>query len=93
MDLRNGKIHETVNQISIIKKKKHAPKDDDEQDISKDDNANGMKNQWLDSACCEHVLQILDMTLPVPRFRDSADQFRLAGTMESDPLEARNEAS
>ena len=42
-DLRDGKIHKTVNQISIIKKMKHAAKDDDEQDTSNDDNANGMK--------------------------------------------------
>ena len=72
---------------------KHAAKDDDEQDTSNNDNANDMKNQWFDSAICENGLQILDMTLPEPRFRDSAAQFRLAGTMESDPLEARNEAS
>ena len=77
----------------MIKKMKHAAKDDDEQDTSKDDNANDMKNQWFDGAFCENVLQILDMTLPEPRFRDSADQFGLAGTMESNPLEARNEAS
>ena len=41
---------------------KHAAKDDDEQDTSKDDNANDMKNQWFDGAFCENVLQILDMT-------------------------------
>ena len=52
-----------------------------------------MKKQGFDGAFCENVLQILDMTLPEPRFRDSADQFRLAGTMESAPREARNEAS
>ena len=72
---------------------KHPAKKDDKQNTSNDDNAKGMKNQWFDGAFCENVLQILDMTLPEPRFRDSADQFRLAGTMESDPLEARNEAS
>ena len=72
---------------------KHAANDDDETYISIDDNANGMKNQRFDCAFCEHVLHILDMTLPEPRFRGSADQFGLAGTMESDPLEARNEAS
>ena len=72
---------------------KHAAKDDDEQDTSDDNNANDMNNQGFGSAFYEHVLQIPDMTLPEPRFRDSADQFRLAGTMESDPLEARNEAS
>ena len=42
-DLRNGKIHKTVDQISIIKKMKHAAKDDDEQDTSNNDNANDMK--------------------------------------------------
>ena len=72
---------------------KHAAKDDDEQDTSNDDNANDTKKQWFDSAFCENVLQILDMTLPEPGFRDRADQFRLAGTMESDPLEARNKTS
>ena len=72
---------------------KHAAKDDDEQDTSNNDDANDMKNRWFDNAFCENVLQILDMTLPELSFRDSADQFRLAGTMESDPLEARNEAS
>ena len=92
-DLRNGKIHKTVDQISIIKKMKHAAKDDDEQDTSNDDNANDMRNQWFDCAFCKNVPQILDRTLPELRFRDSADQFRLAGTMESDSLEARNEAS
>ena len=44
-DLRNDKIHQTVDQIPIIKKMKHAAKEDDEQDTSKDDNANDMKNQ------------------------------------------------
>ena len=72
---------------------KHAANDDDEKDICNDDNANGMKNQWSGGACCENVLQILDRTLPEPGFRDSADEFRLAGTMESDPQEARNKAS
>ena len=72
---------------------KHAAKDDDEQDTSNDNNANDMKNQGFDNACCENVLQILDMTLPEPRFRSSADQFGRVGTMESDPREARNETS
>ena len=72
---------------------KHAAKDDHEQATSNDHNANDMKNQGFDSAFCENVLQILDMTLPEPRFRSSAIQFRLVGTMESAPPEARNEAS
>ena len=72
---------------------KHAAKDDDEQDTSKDAHANDMKIQWFDRAFCENVLQILDMTLPKLGFRIRADQFRLVGTMESDPREARNEAS
>ena len=38
---------------------KHAANDDDEQDTSNDDNANGMGNQWFEGACCENVLQIL----------------------------------
>ena len=33
-DFRNGKINKTVDQIPIIKKMKHAAKDDDEQDTS-----------------------------------------------------------
>ena len=72
---------------------KHAAKDEDEQDNSNDDNANGMKNQWFDNAFCENALQMLDMTLPEPRFRSSADQFGLVGTMESAPLKARKKAS
>ena len=92
-DLRNGKINETVDQISIIKKMQHAAKDDDEQDTSNDTNANDMKNLGFNSPFGENVLQILDMTLPGPRFRSSADQFGLAGTMESDALEARKKAS
>ena len=71
----------------------HAANDDDEQDTAINDNANGMKNQWFDGAFCENVLQILDMTLPEPRFRDSADQFGLVGTMESAPLKARKKTS
>ena len=67
----------------------HAAKDDDEQDTSEDDNANGMKNQWFDGVFCENVLQILGITLPEPRFRSSADQFGLVGTMESASLKAR----
>ena len=67
--------------------------DDDEKDSSNDGNANCMKNHEFDGAFCENVLQILDRTLPKPRFRNSAHPFRLAGTMGSDPLEARNETS
>ena len=52
-----------------------------------------MKIRVSKGRCCENVLQILDRTLPKPGFRDSALQFRRAGTMESDPPEARNEAS
>ena len=92
-DPRNGKIHWTVAQISIFKKMKHDAMDDDEQDNSNDGNANFMKNHEFDGAFCENVLLILDRTLPKPMFRDSADQFRLARTMESDHVEARNEAS
>ena len=72
---------------------KHAAKDDDEQDTSNDKNANDMKNQGFNSPFCENVLQILDMTLPEPRFRSSADQFGLVRTMESAPLKARKKAS
>ena len=72
---------------------KHDAMDDDEKDNSNDGNANCMKKHEFADAFCENVLQILDRTLPKPKFRSSADQFRLAGTMESDPLEARNEAS
>ena len=74
-------------------KMQHAAKDDDEQDTSNDKNANAMKNQGFTSPFCENVLQILGMTLPEPRFPSSAIQFRLVGTMESAPPEARNEAS
>ena len=72
---------------------KHTAKGGDEPNTSNDDNANGMKNQWFDGAFCENFLQILDMTLPEPRFRSSADRFRLVGTMESAPLKARKKTS
>ena len=68
---------------------KHAAKDADEQATSNDHNAHDMKNQGFNSPFCENVLQILDMTLPEPRFRSSAIQFGLVGTMESAPLKAR----
>ena len=58
-------------------------------DDSNDGNANCMKNHEFDGAFCDNVLQILDRTLPKPRFRDSADQFGLVGTIESAPLKAR----
>ena len=64
---------------------KRAAQDDDEQDTSKDHNANDMKNQGFDSAVFENVSQILDMTLPEPRFRSRAIQFGLVGTVESAP--------
>ena len=72
---------------------KHAAKDDDEQDTSNDAIASDKKNQGFNNALCEHVLQILDMTLPEPRFRSSAIKFGLVGTMESAPLKARKKAS
>ena len=71
----------------------HAAKDDDEQITSNDKNANDMKNQGFNSPFCENVLQILDMTLPEPRFRSSAIQFELVGTMESAPRKAQKKAS
>ena len=92
-DLRNGKIHWTVVQISIFKKMKHDAMDDDEKNNSNDNNANCVKNHEFDDAMCENVLQILYMTLPKPRFRDTAVQFGLVGTMENAPRTARNEAS
>ena len=42
-DLRNGKIHKTSTQFSIIKKMTHDAQDDDETNTSNDENANGMK--------------------------------------------------
>ena len=62
-------------------------------DDANDGNDNHMKIKESDGAFCEIVLQIRGRTLPKPRFRASAYQFRLVGTMESDPLEARNKAS
>ena len=76
-----------------MKKMKHDAQDDDEKDTSNDDNANGMKKQWFDGAFCQNVLRFLDMTLPGPRFRDSADQFGLVRSMENAPLKAREKAS
>ena len=71
----------------------HAATDDDKQDTSNVKNANDMKNQGFNSPFCKNVLQILDMTLPEPRFPSSPIQFQLVSTMESAPPEARNEAS
>ena len=42
-DLRNGKIHWTGDPIAIIKKMKHAAKDDDDKNTSNNDNGTGMK--------------------------------------------------
>ena len=72
---------------------KHDAINDDENDDASDGNDNRMKIQELDGAFRENVLRILDMNIPKPRFRDSADQFGRVGTMESDPLEARKKAS
>ena len=47
-----------------------------------------MEIRMLDGMICEHVLQILDMTIPKPRFWSSREQLLLQGTMESDPPEA-----
>ena len=58
---------------------KHAAKYDDEKYTSQDDNASGMKNQWFDGAFCENVLQILDMTLPEPRFRQQCGSIWAGG--------------
>ena len=92
-DFRNGKTHWTVVQISIFKKMKHDAMDDDEKDNSKHGNATCMKNHEFDGAICDNVLQILYMILPKPRFRYSADQFALVGTMESASLKARKKVS
>ena len=54
---------------------KHGAVDDDEYDDADDGNDNHMNIEKSDDAVCENVLQILVMTLPKPRFRDSADQF------------------
>ena len=64
---------------------KHDAVDDDEDDDKDDGNDNHMKIKELDGAFCENVLQILDIILPMPRFRASADQLWRQGTMESDP--------
>ena len=63
--------------------------DDDEHDDASDGNDNHIKIQELDGAFCVNILEILDMILPKPRFRDSAGQFGLVGSMESAPLKAR----
>ena len=72
---------------------KHDAIDDDENDDAGDGNDNHMKIIDFEGAFCENVLQILDRVLPKRNFRTSADEFRLVGTMESDPLEARNKTS
>ena len=92
-DVRNGKIQWIVVQVSIVKKMKHDAINDNENDDASDANDNHMKNQELDGAFCENVLESLDKIIPKLRFRDSADQFGLVDIMESDPLEARNKSS
>ena len=72
---------------------KHDAMNDGEKDNSNDGNANCMKHHEFDGAFCEKVLQILYMTLPKPRFRNSADQFGLVAKMENGPLKARKKAS
>ena len=47
-----------------------------------------MEIMMLEAPICENVLQILDMTIPKPKFRSSQEQLLLQGTMESDPPEA-----
>ena len=42
----------------------------------------------VEGPICEHVLQILDMTAPKPRFWTSPEQLLLQDTIESDPPEA-----
>ena len=47
-----------------------------------------MEIRMLDGPNCENVLQILDMTIPQPRFSTSPDQFLLQDALESDRPEA-----
>ena len=68
-----------------MKKKKHDAIDDDEKDDKDAGNENPILVKGVDGACCETVLQILDMALPKLRFRNSADWLRLQGTVEMTP--------
>ena len=92
-DISNGNIQLTVVQTPIFKNMKHGAINDDETDDATGRNDNHMRILELDGAFCANVLQILDMTLPKPGFRNSADQFGRVGTMESAPLKARRKAS
>ena len=47
-----------------------------------------MELRMLDGPVCEHVLQILDVTNPKPRFWRNQEQLLLQGTLENDPPEA-----
>ena len=75
--------------MSIFKKMKHDAINDDETDDARDGNDNHMKIQELDGAFCENVPEIRGMTLPKPRFRNSADQVGLVGRNGKCPLVAR----
>ena len=48
-----------------------------------------MVMMMLEGPICEHVLQILDMTTPKPRFLMGPDQLLLQDTIERDPPEGR----
>ena len=47
-----------------------------------------MKIMTLQAPTCENALQILDTTIPQPKFGSNKEQLLLHGTMESDPPEA-----
>ena len=44
-----------------------------------------MEIMMLEAPICKHVLQILDMTIPIPTFGKNPDQLLLQDTIESDP--------
>ena len=89
----NSKVYETDIQSSSFMKMRHDAMDDDEKDTSDDGNSNRKENHEFDGAVCENVIQILDMTIQKPGFRNSADQFGLVGTMGSVPPEGSKKAS
>ena len=47
-----------------------------------------MEIRMLDGPICENVLQVLDMTIPKPKFGRSPDQLLMQDTIQTDPLEA-----
>ena len=59
--------------IFNLKQMKHDAIDDDERDDADDSIDGYMRITVFDDACCDNVLKTLDVMLPKPRLRASAD--------------------